>query len=184
MFFGTGLAQSHTLNLSSGGENVNTFTSFGFSDIEGILTSASTLKRFNFRNNITGKSRNEKFNYGTSLTINYSESNEPNSIGSGAINRNFVLGANQSVPYISPSSYVPGQGSNIPVVFVNTPLFLLDRRDTYTRREDEIKIIANVNASYELFKNVTFKTSLGADFTDEHLLRVEGPLSFNAQPFR
>ena len=139
VFFGTGLTQSHTLNLSSGGENINSFTSFGYHDQEGILKRASDLKRFNFRNNLSGKSKDEKFNYSTSFTINYSESNEPNSIGSGAINRNFVLGANQSVPYISPASYVPGQGGNIPVVFANTPLFLLDRLDTYTRREDELK---------------------------------------------
>jgi TonB-linked SusC/RagA family outer membrane protein len=183
VFFGTGLTQSHTLNLSSGGENLNSFTSFGYTDQEGVLRQASNLKRFNFRNNISGKSNDDKFNYATSFTFNYSESNEPNSIGSGAINRNFVLGANQSVPYISPSSYVAGEGSNIPVVFANTPLFLLDRRDTYTRREDEIKIIANVNASYKITDNLTFRTSFGGDFTDEQLLRVEAPTSFNAQLF-
>lgn len=183
VFFGTGVTQSHTLNLTSGGENINSFTSFGYQDTEGILKGASTLKRFNFRNNLNGKSDNGKFKYGTALTINYSESNEPNSIGSGAINRNFALGANQSVPYISPSSYVAGEGGNIPVVFANTPLFLLDRLETYTRREDEIKIIANVNASYDITDNLTFKTSLGADFTDEQLLRSEGPTSFNALLF-
>ncbi len=184
VFFGTGLTQSHTLNLSSGGENINSFTSFGYTDQEGILKKASDLKRFNFRNNTTGKSDDDRFNYSTSFTFNYSESNEPNSIvGSGAINRNFVLGANQSVPYISPDSYIPGQGGNIPVVFANTPLFLLDRLHTYTRREDEIKIIANVTASYAFTDNLTFRTSFGGDFTDEHLLRVEGPTSFNAQLF-
>ncbi|WP_299889830.1 SusC/RagA family TonB-linked outer membrane protein [uncultured Lacinutrix sp.] len=183
VFFGTGLSQSHTLGLSSGGENVNSFTSFGYNDTEGILKRASTLKRFNFRNNLSGKSSDDKFNYATSVSINYSESNEPNSIGSGAINRNFVLGANQSVPYISPNAYVAGQGGNIPVVFANTPLFLLDRLDTYTRREDEIKIIANVNASYKLTNDLTYGASIGADFTDEQLLRVEAPTSFNAQLF-
>nr|WP_321231831.1 TonB-dependent receptor [uncultured Psychroserpens sp.] len=185
VFFGTGLTQSHTLNLASGGENINSFTSFGYTDQEGILKKASTLKRFNFRSNISGKSSNDKFNYGTSFTFNYSESNEPNAIdgSAGSINRNFVLGANQSVPYISPASYVPGEGGNIPVLFVNTPLFLLDRRDTYTRREDEIKVIANVNASYKITDNLTFRTSFGGDFTDEQLLRVEAPNSFNAQLF-
>lgn len=183
VFFGTGLTQSHTLNLSSGGANLNSFTSFGYTDQEGILKKASDLKRFNFRNNVSGKSSDGKFNYGTSFTFNYSESNEPNSIGSGAINRNFVLGANQSVPYISPSSYEIYQGGNIPVVFANTPLFLLDRIDTYTRKESEIKVIANVNASYAFTDNLTFRTSFGGDFTDEHLLRVEAPYSFNALLF-
>lgn len=183
VFFGTGLTQTHTLNLTSGGENLNSFTSFGYTDQEGILKRASNLKRFNFRNNVSGRSNDGRFNYATSLTINYSENNEPNEIGTGAVNRNYVLGANQSVPYISPNSYVAGEGGNIPVVFANTPLFLLDRRDTYTRREDEIKIIANVNAGYAITDNFTFKTSFGADFTDEQLLRVEAPYSFNSQLF-
>ena len=183
VFFNDGLTQNHTVGLTSGGENVNSFTSFGFNDTKGILARASTLKRFNFRNNISGRSNDKKLNYGTSLTLNYSESNEANAIGTGGINRNFIIGANQSVPYISPDAYVPGQGANIPVVFANTPLFLLDRLDTYTRREDEIKIIANANLNYAFTDHIKFTASLGADFTDEQLLRVEAPNSFNAQLF-
>jgi len=183
VFFSTGITQTHTLNLSLGGKNLNSFTSFGFSDTEGILTGASTLKRFNFRNNLNGKSNDGRFRYGTTLSLNYSESAEPNSIGSGAINRNFVNGALLSVPYISPYSYVPGEGGNIPVVFANTPLFLLDRLDTYTRRDDELKIIASVKASYDITDNLTFNSTLGADFTDMRLTRSEAPNSFNALLF-
>ena len=183
VFFKTGITQSHTLSFSSGGKNLNSFTSLGFNDTEGILSEASTLKRFNLRNNLNGKSNDGRFRYSTALSLNYSESNEANFIGSGAINRNYVLGALLSVPYISPYSYVSGQGANIPVVFANTPLFLLDRLETYTRREDEIKIIASLKASYDITDNLTFNTSLGADFTDEQLLRSEAPNSFNAQLF-
>jgi len=183
VFFGTGLTQSHTLSLSSGGKNINSYTSLGFTNQEGILKRASTLKRFNLRNNTNGKSTDGKFRYGSTISLNYSENNEPNSVGSGAINRNYFLGANQSVPYISPHSYIPGEGGNIPVVFANTPLFLLDRLDTYTRREDEIKIIASLNGSYDITDNLTFNSRLEVDFTDEQLLRVEAPTSFNAQLF-
>jgi TonB-dependent starch-binding outer membrane protein SusC len=183
VFFGTALTQSHNISLSSGGKNLNSFTSLGFQDQEGILKGASTLKRFNFRNNINGKSNSGKFRYSTALSLNYSENDEANSIGSGAINRNFALGANMSVPYISPNSYIPGEGSNIPVNFANTPIMLLDRRDTYTRSEDEIKVIASLKASYDITDNITFSSRFGADFTDEQLLRVEAPTSFNAQLF-
>jgi TonB-linked SusC/RagA family outer membrane protein len=183
VFFKTGITQSHTLSFSSGGKNLNSFTSLGFNDTEGILSEASTLKRFNFRNNLNGKSNDGRFRYSTALSLNYSESNEANSIGSGAINRNYVLGALLSVPYISPYSYVSGEGANIPVVFANTPLFLLDRLETYTRREDEIKIIASLKASYDITDNLTFNTNFGADFTDAQLLRSEAPNSFNAQLF-
>jgi TonB-linked SusC/RagA family outer membrane protein len=183
VFFDTGLTQTHTLSLSSGGENINSFTSLGFSDIEGVLAKASTLKRFNFRNNINGKSNDGRFRYSTTLSLNYSESLEPNSIGSGAINRNFVNGALLSVPYISPYSYVSGEGANIPVVFANTPLFLLDRLETFTRRDDEIKAIASLKASYDITDELTFNSSFGADFTDDQLTRSEAPNSFNAQLF-
>lgn len=182
VFFRTAVTQSHTLNLSSGGENLNSFTSFGYTDNQGILVQSS-LKRFNFRNNLNGRSDSGKFKYGTSLSLNYSENDEPNNIGSGAINRNYVNGAVLGVPYISPYSYVSGQGANIPVVFANTPLFLLDRLETFTRIQDELKVIANVNASYDFTDNLTFKTSLGMDFTEAQLLRSEAPNSFNAQLF-
>lgn len=182
VFFRVGLTQSHTLSFTSGGENLNSFTSLGFTDQEGILVQ-SRLKRFNFRNNLNGKSDNGKFNYGTSLSINYSENDEPNNIGGGGINRNYVLGAVAAVPYISPNSYVRGQGANIPVVFANTPLFLLDRLDTFERNLDEIKVIANLNASYNITDNLTFKTSFGADFTDVQSLRIESPIGFNEQLF-
>ena len=72
-FFRTGVTQSHTVSLSSGSENTSQFTSFGFQDTEGILND-SDLKRFNIRSNVTGKSSNGKFNYGTNLTVNYSKS--------------------------------------------------------------------------------------------------------------
>ncbi|MGB5509354.1 SusC/RagA family TonB-linked outer membrane protein, partial [Robiginitalea sp.] len=103
-FFRTGLTQNHNITFQSGSENFTQFTSLGYFDQEGILQD-SDLKRFSIRNNTTGKSANDRFNYGTQLSINYSESNEPNNIGAGAINRNYILGAYQSVPYITPDDY-------------------------------------------------------------------------------
>ncbi len=181
-FFDTGLIQNHTLSLSSGGDNSSQFTSFGYFDQEGILQD-SDLKRFSIRNNTSGKSNNEKFNYSTNLTINYSESNEPNSIGSGAINRNYVLGAYISVPYISPDDYTNGADLLSPLVFSNTPLFLLDRLRTYTRKEDEVKVIGSLNAGYQLTDNLSANVTLSADYQSEFLTRAEAPDSFNALLF-
>ncbi len=180
VFFDTGITQNHTLSLTSGGKNVSTFTSFGYYDQEGILQQ-SGLKRFNFRNNVSGKSDNDKFNYGTNFSINYSENEEPNSIGSGAINRNYVLGAFQSVPYLSPADYTNGadlvaQGN----FFRNTPLLLLDRLNTFARTENEVKIIASANASYKITKDITASATISGDFTDQQRFRAEGPESFNA----
>ena len=68
-FFRTGLTQNHNISFQSGGENFTQFTSLGYFDQEGILQD-SDLKRFSIRNNVTGRSDNERFTYGTQLSIN------------------------------------------------------------------------------------------------------------------
>ncbi|WP_299128314.1 SusC/RagA family TonB-linked outer membrane protein [uncultured Winogradskyella sp.] len=178
-FFRTGITQSHTLSLSSGGENASQFTSFGFQDTEGILQQ-SDLKRFNFRTNVTGKSSNDKFNYGTNLTVNYSTSEEPNSVGTGGINQNFVLGAFQSVPYLTPDDYVNGEQLTSPVTFTNTPLFLVDKLANFSRVEEEVKIVASANFNYKLTDWLSANAVLSADYQNEVFTFARGPLGFNA----
>jgi len=179
-FFRTAITQSHTLSLSSGSENASQFTSFGFQNTEGVLK-GSDLKRFNIRSNITGKSNNDKFKYGVNLTVNYSKSNEPNEIGGTAVNRNYVLGAFQSVPYITPEDYTSGEElADFGTPFAHTPLFLLDRLNTYTRFEEEVKAIGSMNFSYALADWLTANVVMSADYQSEFLTRAEGPTSFNA----
>lgn len=181
-FFSTALTQNHTLNLSSGSENSNQFTSLGYFDQEGILES-SGLKRFNIRSNFNGKSANDRFNYGINLGVNYSESDEPNNIGAGAINRNYILGAYQSVPYISPDDYTNGADLLSPLSFANTPLFLLDRLRTFTRTEDEIQLLGSLNASYKITPSLTANVTVSSELRDEIRTTAEGPDSFNALLF-
>ncbi|WP_282068695.1 SusC/RagA family TonB-linked outer membrane protein [Olleya namhaensis] len=182
VFFRNAMTQNHTIGITSGGENSSSFTSVGYFDAQGILKQ-SALQRFNLRNNFNGNSKNERFNYGTSLSLNFSKNDEPNSIGSGAVNRNYVLGAYQSLPYRSPSEYTVGAGGDLAPTFANTPLLLLDRLATYERSENEIKILASINAGYKLTDKLTFNTRVSADFTDEQFIRSEAPESFNSQFF-
>ncbi len=181
-FFRTGVTQSHTLSLSSGSENTTQFTSFGFQNTEGILQQ-SDLKRFNIRSNVTGKSNNGKFNYGSNLTVNYSKSNEPNNIGGGAINRNYVLGGLQSVPYLTPDDYINGADLLSPLSFTNTPLFLLDRLRTFSRFDEEVKIVGSVNFGYQITNWLRANLVMSGDYQSEFTLRAEGPESFNALLF-
>ncbi|MCO5725935.1 SusC/RagA family TonB-linked outer membrane protein [Robiginitalea marina] len=181
-FFRTGLTQNHNLRLSSGSENFSQATTFGYFDQEGILQD-SDLKRFSIRNNTTGKTDNGRFSYGTNLSINYSKSNEPNQIGGSGINRNFILGAYQSVPYITPDDYTTGADLISPLLFSNTPLFLLDRLLTYTRFEEEVKLIGSFNAAYQITPELTAAITMGGDYQSEFLTRAEGPTSFNALLF-
>lgn len=181
-FFRTGLTQNHTLRLSSGAENFTQATTLGYFDQEGILQD-SDLKRFNVRNNITGRSDNDRFNYQSNINVNYSRSNEPNAIGGTAINRNYVLGANLGVPYVTPEDYTTGADLLSPLLFRNTPLFLIDRLRTYTRYEEEVKIVGSFNASYKITPELTAGVQMGGDYTSVFLTRAEGPESFNALLF-
>jgi TonB-linked SusC/RagA family outer membrane protein len=190
-FFNPGITQNHTLSLSSGGANNTQFTSLGFSETDGLLID-SDLTRFNFRNNFSGSSENDKFNYNTSLTLNFSQSNEPNNIGTGAVNRNYILGAYQSLPYITPDIYTNGRdifegnttffGNNLGV-FQATPLLLLDRVNTFRRLEEEVKIVGSLNASYELTENITITSTTSIDYQDIILTSNERGNSFNAINF-
>ena len=181
-FFDQGFTQNHNLTFTGGGANQNFFLSLGYFDQEGVLQSSS-LQRFNIRSNVSGKSVDDKFNYSLNLSLNFSDSEEPNSIGSGAINRNYVLGAYQSVPYITPDEYVDGAALLSPLSFANTPLFLLDRLLTYQRTEDEFKLVSSASASYEILPGLVARTQLSTDFEVETLTRAEGPTSFNALLF-
>lgn len=182
VFFDTALTLNHNLSLTSGGENIRSYVSLGFFEQDGILQD-SDLKRFNIRTNIDGKSENDKFNYSLKVSVNFSESNEPNSIGSGAINRNYILGAYQSVPYISPDDYTTGAALLSPLLFRNTPLFLLDRLETYTRKEEELKLIASLQANYKITEDITVGVVISSDAQEIMLTRAEGPDSFNALLF-
>ena len=194
--FRTGVSQNHVLSLTSGGKNLASFTSFGYFDQEGILQGTG-LKRFNFRNNLNGKSNNDKFSYNTSLTINYSQRTEASNLGQGSVNINPVLGANQGVPYISPSMYTngadllamyeadPTDPSNIGAgTLLLSPLMLLDRLQTGVFETNELKMIANVQANYKVTDDVTAGITMGTDFTENMTLQAQDPNSFNSLLFQ
>ncbi|WP_438961655.1 SusC/RagA family TonB-linked outer membrane protein [Nonlabens sp.] len=182
VFFRTGVTQNQTVSLSSGGKKSTQFTSIGYFNQEGILQD-SDLKRFNIRNNFSATSENDRFNFNTSFSANYSKSNEPNEIGGSGINRNYILGAYQSVPYLTPGDYTNGADLLAPLLFRNTPLFLLDRLATYDRFDEEVRILGNIDTSYKITDNITVKSNTGIDFTNTYLTRAEQSLSFNSQLF-
>lgn len=181
-FFRTAVTQSHNVSFSTGSENASQFTSFGYQNTEGVLIN-SDLQRFNIRNNVTGRSSNGKFNYGTNITMNYSKSNEPNNIGGGGINRNFILGAIQSVPYLTSDDYTNGAALLAPLSFTNTPLFLQDLANTFTIFDEEIKVVASLNLSYQLTDWLSANMTMGGDYQNVLFLRAEDPRSFNALLF-
>ena len=166
VFFRAGRTQSHTLSLSSGSTNTNQYTSIGFQDTEGIIIT-SDLKRFNLRNNFSGRSENGKFNYNSSLSLNYSTANSPGSLGSGSINWNVIYGTVMSVPYLNlgdynyddPQNFAANSAGNGNVLLM-TPLILYDLAQKYTDIEEQQKIVYNFDTSYEITDNITFRSSI------------------------
>ncbi|MEM8506614.1 MAG: SusC/RagA family TonB-linked outer membrane protein [Bacteroidota bacterium] len=183
VIFRTATTQQHTISLSSGGENFTQFTSLQFRDQPGILLN-SGLTRFNFRNNLTGKSSNDRFNFSSNIAIGYSQNDEPNAIGGTGINRNLVLGAYQSLPYLQPEDLVSGaELVALGNFFPNTPFLLLDLVNTFERREDELQILGNFSASYEIWDGLRANVRLSGEYRQQILNRTEFPNSFNALIF-
>ena len=99
-FFRPTTTKSHNLSVENSSKNISSFTSLGYVDQEGLLYTTG-LKRFTLRNNINGKSANDKFKYQINTGFGYSKNNEATNLGTGAINRNYVTGAFLGAPYIS-----------------------------------------------------------------------------------
>ncbi|WP_350293888.1 SusC/RagA family TonB-linked outer membrane protein [uncultured Croceitalea sp.] len=183
VFFRTSATQQHTVSLSSGSENFTQFTSLQFRNQPGILLNTG-LTRFNFRNNLTGKSDNDKFNFSSNIAIGYSQNDELNNIGTAGINRNVVLGAFQSLPYLNPADL--GTGAEILAAgnfFPNTPFLLLDLINTFERREDELQILGNFDASYKIWDGLRANIRMSGEYRQQILNRTEFPNSFNALIF-
>lgn len=185
-FFRTGISQNQTLSLSSGSKNLSSFTSFGFLEQDGILKNTD-LKRFNFRSNVAGKSSDERFNYSTSVSVNFSRRNEATSLGTGGINQNFVLGANNAAPYINPSDYTNAiqlnADYNADGTLLLSPLMLVDKLKSFNNTIDELKALAAIDGSYKLTKNLTFGSNLGIDYTQQNALVYQSPYAFNSLIF-
>ena len=185
-FFRTGVSQNQVMSFSAGGKNMTSYTSIGYFDQKGILVD-SDLKRFSFRSNVNGKSNNDKFTYATTTSVNFSRRNEPNSVGTGGVNQNYVLGANNSAPYIKPGDYsTPAQlladyRANGTLLY--TPLFLVDKLASYKNVIDELKGLVNLQGGYKITKDLSLGTSLSMDYTQETQFSWQSPNSFNSLLF-
>lgn len=195
-FFRIGTSQSHSLGIQTGSEGLSSFTSVGYFKQDGILENTG-LNRFNFRSNLDGQSANKKFKFSTSTTINFSKNNTATSIGTGGVNQNYVLGANNSLPYLSAGDYINSQqvyneyastgsilNGNLQGTLGLTPLFLIDKTKTFVNRSEEFKMILAADLSYQIADNLTLDLYAGTDYTQGTTLTVQSPGSFNSLVFQ
>lgn len=192
ILFRKGSTQTHDLSITSGSEKTSNFTSLSYFDQEGIFINTN-FKRFSVRNNFSGRSENDKFNYSLNLSANFSRSNGIDGAGTNAIFFAPFSAALRGLPYLSAydadgsitrdGGITPGDPSavtadQIPYVLLNSALMNTDV-------EDEFKMITMFNASYNFAKNLTAGLQMGVDystFTTKEILHprsILGPFQVN-----
>ena len=195
-----GTTDSHEMTITTGGENITSFSSINYFKQEGT-TIGSDLKRFSFRNNLNANSADNKLNFSTNFTANYSVSDfvvdavRGDNTG-GQLDNPFIV-PYIGLPYLSPynpdgsiniwgtgprsgggsGAYLADGSIDIANVsgFQNTPFIALNTAALGTDQESEIKIIGRVAADYNFAKNLTFGTSFGVDYTNRERLFITPP---------
>ncbi|MGL2966479.1 SusC/RagA family TonB-linked outer membrane protein [Flavobacterium sp. XGLA_31] len=188
IFFRTGVTTSHDVSFSGGTSKTTNFTSFGYYEQEGIVPNTN-FKRFSVRSNFTGKSANDKFNYGTNIYASFSKRNQLDQETRTDINANVLQnplqGILSSLPYLDPNTYVSGQqlvdDFGAPS-FQITPFMLMDylKEGNVPRLYDETKLNFTANGSYNLTKNLTYSTTAGVDYIQEFRDNARAPQSYLA----
>ncbi len=182
IFFRTGLTKNNNVSLSSGGENATQFTSLGYFEEDGILRD-SNQQRFNLRNNIKGSSGNDRFRYGTSVSLNYAKNNAPTSIGTSGVNQNPFFGAYLGLPYLNPEDQPTAQELADSFILSYGPYYTQDKLSTSVALEEETKVIASMNLSYDLTEDLTAGFVSGIDYASVVNLDTQHPISRNQLRF-
>jgi TonB-linked SusC/RagA family outer membrane protein len=185
-FFRRGTSVDHNLAIENSSKNISSFTSLSYAKQDGILENTG-LQRFTLRNNLNGKSSNEKFTYMVNTALGFSKNQLPGNLGDGAVNRNYVLGAYMALPFLSPARY---QGSvwalnefNTTPGLSATPYMLMDRQLTWGNEDQETKIDLNTEFTYKLFKDLTLRSRINGTYLNARYNEFESPDSFNALLF-
>src|SRR5690606_26652247 len=185
VFFRNAISQNHTLSFSAGSSNLSTYTSVGYSDVEGVLKNTG-LKRFTFVNNLSGKNNNGRLTFGTTISANYSNSQIQPTTGSATYADNFFFGSFIAFPWYSPEQWdgtLEGLENDIFALpggqgVLKSPFMLMDRMKNYGRDQDEFKLIAGGNINYDLGSGFTVGSRVGVDYQTISQFTFNDPLSY------
>jgi TonB-linked SusC/RagA family outer membrane protein len=188
IFFRKGTTNSHEVNITTGGENTTSYNSIAYFEQEGI-TARSKLQRFTFRSNVN-TSLNDKLDFTSNITINYSKSNIAEAAGSGSLDNPF-LAPYLALPFVSPynpngslningTPYTTANGTNTNG-FLNTPFLTLNTNALNSEDENEMKIVGRIGANLEVAKNLTVGTSVGLDYQHVEYQNIVRPESLRGE---
>ncbi|WP_100076439.1 SusC/RagA family TonB-linked outer membrane protein [Chryseobacterium camelliae] len=172
-FFRTGMLQQHTLGITSGGKNINNYTSIGYLDSEGTFRSTD-FKRFTLRNNLSGKSDDGKLTFGMQLAVGYSKRNQLDQETNSNIQNNTVqnplFGSLLTPSYLEPYPFVNGQDmfNQLGGSGVNYPGWILADiiRGGVRNQFTETSILANANVNYKITDWLSVGNRTGMDYRE------------------
>ncbi len=188
-FFNVDVVTQHNLGVTVGGKNISSYTSLGYFE-QGGLVPTTDFKRFSFRNNVKGKSENDRFNYDAQVALGYSKRNQLDQETNDAVNNNTIQnplhGGLMGLPYLPTSPYATGadlfQGIGTNFAGANDTYVLQDiLRDgslpsTYTDKT----VILNLGASYKITPALTVRNRSGIDYKQYGRLFGRAPQSYLA----
>lgn len=175
-------SQQHNVGLKFGGENVTVYSSAGYLEADGNIKSTD-FKRFTFRNNVTGKSTNGKFNYSSQVAVGYSKRNQLDQETNSGIDNNVVqnplFGTLLSPSTLAKYSFANGRdmynqiGGN---TSGRSAWILYDIiNGGIKNRFTETSIMANVSGSYKITDWLTVGNKAGIDYRNHERLFSRTP---------
>ena len=186
-FLRVGISQQHNLAIQAGGENISLYSSLGYLNNEGIIN-GTDFQRFTFRNNITGQSKNKKFNYSAMLNAAYSkrhqlDEEENSGIAANSV-QNVLFGTLLSDPTLGPYPFNNGRemynaiGSNSAAY---RPWVLYDNMiGGIQNKYEETTINGNFKTSYKLTDHLTVGNRTGIDYRTSDRSFARSPLGYLA----
>ncbi|WP_442588132.1 SusC/RagA family TonB-linked outer membrane protein [Pedobacter sp. AW31-3R] len=164
--FRTGIGQNHQVSASGGTNNVNYFISVNNINQEGVVLATSS-KMYSARANVEAN-LNQKLKVGLNLSPSYSIMQDP-----GVEGKDVIFHLALSMPPVQEDSV--GVNANAfrnnaynYSVALNSPVAKALNQDGQTKR---YRTIASVYGIYNLFKGLTFKTSVNVDNSQSNISR-------------
>ena len=188
VFFNPGFTQRHDVSMTVGGKNVNLYSSLGYMDQKGNVPT-SDFKRFTFRNNLSGKSENDRFTYNAQVALGYSVRHQLDEESNSGISNNTIQnplhGANNGLPYLAAGQFASGQAlyNSIGTNFNNgNGIYVLEDilKGTLPNERTETSILANLSLSYKLTDNLTLANKVGIDYKYSETNFARAPWSYLA----
>jgi TonB-dependent starch-binding outer membrane protein SusC len=171
-FLTTGVTKSHEFNASGGDSKTNFYVSGNYFFQEGN-SPRSDLERYTMRFNINHNAT-EKFRFGLNTSSGYSKSSFVEAEGGANLGNPFFANLLAN-PYERPYDPETGEFARFLPGAVNA----LERTLRNTNDQDEIKVVTNVYAEYDIIENLTFRTSGGIDYRSRTFSRLIDPTSFD-----